>query len=56
MNCWKWKKGGVLVRVSFAVKRHGDQETHIKENFFIEVVAYIFRGSNSYHHRGDMAV
>lgn len=35
MNCWKWKKGGVLVRVSFAVKRHQDQETLIKENFFL---------------------
>lgn len=35
MNCWKWKKGGVLVRVSFAVKRHRDQETLIKEIFFL---------------------
>lgn len=27
-----------------------------KRKFFIEVVVYIFRGSNSYHYRGDMAV
>lgn len=35
MNCWKWEKGVVLVRVSFAVKRYRDQETLIKGNFLL---------------------
>ena len=42
-------RASVLVRVSFAVKRHHDQGNSYKENIYLIGVAYSFRGSVHYY-------